>query len=220
MTATELSPSARSTIRRKKERARTDRAELHEILDTGLICHVGMQIEGSPRVLPTGYGRIGDTLYLHGSTGARSLREGLAGCELCVTVTHVDGVVYARSLMHHSMNYRSAVVHAHARGVTDPDEKWEALHAIAEQLAPGSWDHARLPTKQELAATAVVAVDLHEASVKVRDEGPADDAEDIARGDAWAGVLPLHTSWGTPEPGEDLNAGFEVPAHVTARKTS
>ncbi|MFC7340864.1 pyridoxamine 5'-phosphate oxidase family protein [Saccharopolyspora griseoalba] len=213
-----LSPTERTTIRRNAKRAGTDRAQLHAILDSGLVCHLAMTVDGAPRVLPTGYGRSGDTLYLHGSTGARSLREGAEGVAVCAAITHLDGIVYARSLMHHSINYRSAVVHGNARAVDSPEEKWEALRVISEHLAPGSWEHARQPDKKELAATAVIALDLAEASVKTRAAGPADDAEDIAANEAWAGVLPLRSAWGTPVPSDDLPAGFEVPAHVTDRK--
>lgn len=213
-----LSTTERSTIRRGAHRARTDRADLHAVLDAGLVCHLGMQVDGSPRVLPTAYGRDGDTLYLHGSTGARSLRAADERPEVCVTVTLVDGIVYARSLFHHSVNYRSAVVHSRARRVTDPDEVWRALRVITEHLAPGSWQHARQPDRKELAATAVVAVDLREASVKVREGGANDDPEDVAAATAWAGVLPLRRSWGEPVPNPDLPPGTEVPPHVRERR--
>lgn len=210
----QLSPTERSTIRRGAKRARTDRGELHATLDAGLVCHLALVVDGSPRVLPTGYGRRGDTLYLHGSTGARSLRE--AG-EVCVSVTHVDGVVYSRSMMHHSINYRSAVIHGRIRHVEDPAERWEGLRVITEQLAPGSWDYARRPTKKELAATAVLALDLTEAAVKIRTGDPGDDAEDVEANEAWAGVLPLHRSWGAPVPSADLIAELPVPEHVLRR---
>lgn len=210
----QLSPTERSTIRRGAKRARTDRGELHATLDAGLVCHLALVVDGSPRVLPTGYGRRGDTLYLHGSTGARSLRE--AG-EVCVSVTHVDGVVYSRSMMHHSINYRSAVIHGRIRHVEDPAERWEGLRVITEQLAPGSWDYARRPNKKELAATAVLALDLTEAAVKIRTGDPGDDAEDVEANEAWAGVLPLHRSWGAPVPSADLIAELPVPEHVLRR---
>lgn len=210
----QLSPTERSTIRRGANRARTDRGELHATLDSGLVCHLAVVVDGAPRVLPTGYGRRGDTLYLHGSTGARSLRD--AG-EVCVSVTHVDGVVYSRSMMHHSINYRSAMIHGRIRHVEDPDERWEGLRVITEQLAPGSWDYARRPTKKELAATAVLALDLTEAAVKIRTGDPGDDAEDVEANEAWAGVLPLHRSWGAPVPSADLIAELPVPEHVLRR---
>jgi nitroimidazol reductase NimA-like FMN-containing flavoprotein (pyridoxamine 5'-phosphate oxidase superfamily) len=212
-----LSPTPRSTVNRLRERARTDRADLHAVLDAGLVCHLGLVVDGSPVVLPTGYGRSGDTLYLHGSTGAGWLRTAAAGAPVCVTVTHLDGVVYARSVFHHSMNYRSAVVHTVTRPVTDPDEKLAALRTVVKQLSPGSWDHARQPSPRELAATAVLAVDLAEASVKVRTGPPGDDASDLATGGRWAGVLPVHTVFGAPEPCPLLPPRTPVPAHIAAR---
>ncbi len=218
VTPLELSPTDRSSIQRSKKRARTDRADLHATLDAGLICHLGVVIDGTPRVLPTGYARIGDVLYLHGSTGARSLREAGGGVEICVAITLVDGIVYARSAFHHSINYRSAVVHGKARAVTDADEHRQALEAITEQLAPGSWEHSRHPTQRELAATAVLALDLDEAAVKIRTGGPGDDEEDIAAGTAWAGVLPLHRYWGEPQPCDRLPDDIAVPDHVIARE--
>lgn len=216
---TNLSPTSRSSLGRNPERAKTDRDELRAILDEGLICHLGIQVDGSPRVLPTGYGRIDDTVYLHGSTGARYLREGAEGPEVCAEVTLLDGVVYARSVFHNSMNYRSAVVHGRARPISDPDEKWQALRAITEHLAPGSWDTARSPDNRELAATAVLALDLAESSVKVRAAGPADDESDMDRG-CWAGVLPLHQQWGTPQPCEQLPGGIPVPDAARERAES
>ena len=209
---TTLSPTPRSTVRRLRDRARTDRADLYEVLDAALICHLGVVIDGSPVVLPTGYGREGNTLYLHGSTGARSLREALLGSDVSIAVTLVDGIVYARAVMHFSMNYRSAVIHGRCRDVTGP-EKRNGLRVIVEHLAPGSWDHAREPNRKELAATSVLAIDLTEASVKVRAGGPGDDEADVNAGAAWAGVLPLQQQWGTPVPATDL----PVPGHVTMR---
>ena len=217
-TTTPLSPTPRSTVRRLGDRGRTDRADLYAVLDAGLVGHLGIVLGGAPVVLPTGYGRDGDTLYLHGSTGAATLRAAATGAPVCFTVTHLDGIVYARSVFHHSMNYRSAVVHGRARLVTDPEEKWAALRAITEQLSPGSWEHAREPDRRELAATAVFALDLAEASVKVRTGPPGDDEEDIAAGGRWAGVLPVRTVFGTPETCPTLPADAPVPAHVADRR--
>ncbi len=211
-----LSPTPRSTVTRARERARTDPADLHAVLDAGLVAHVGLVRDGAPVVIPTGYGRVGDTVYVHGSTGAGWLRIA-DGDPMCLTVTHVDGIVYARSVFHHSMNYRSAVVHATARVVTDPQERWTALRAIVDQLSPGSWEHAREPSARELAATAVVALDLGEASVKVRTGPPGDDDADIAAGGRWAGVLPLETTFGAPLPCPTLPADTPTPAHVGDR---
>jgi uncharacterized protein len=211
-----LSTTRRSTVTRLRERARTDRTDLYAVLDAGLVCHLGLVRDGAPVVLPTGYGRIDDTVYVHGSTGAGYLR-GLDGNPVCLTVTHLDGIVYARSVFHHSVNYRSAVVHGTARRVTDPDERWAALRAIVEQLAPGSWEHAREPDRRELAATAVFALDLDEASVKIRNGPPGDDEEDIAAGQRWAGVLPIRTGFGEPQTCPTLPVGTPVPAHVLFR---
>jgi len=215
--STLLSPTARSTIRRGAARARTDRAELHAALDDGLVCHLGIVLDGAPVVVPTVYGRSGDTLYLHGSTGAATLRAAAAGAPVCVTVTHVDGVVYARSVFHHSMNYRSAVVHGRARLVTDDAERLAGLRAVTEHVAPGSWDHARPPTRKELAATALLALDLTEASLKVRTGPPGDDDEDVEAGGRWAGVVPLSATFGAPQPCPLLPPGSTTPDHVAAR---
>jgi uncharacterized protein len=216
-----LSPTERSTIRRVSERAVLDRAALHAILDAGLICHLAFVTKaGDPVVIPTGYGRAGDTLYLHGSTGATSLRAGMAGAQVCVNVTLVDGIVYSRSAFHHSMNYRSATVHGVPVPVTDPDVKLDALRVITEHLAPGSWAHTRLPNRRESAATAVLALDLTEAAVKVRAGTPGEDEVDLApdvNGSVWAGVLPLHHAWGTPQPCPELPDGTDVPTYVTER---
>ncbi|HWD05650.1 MAG TPA: pyridoxamine 5'-phosphate oxidase family protein [Amycolatopsis sp.] len=212
-----LSPTARTTLGRKKNRAATDRATLHAVLDEALICHLGLVPDGTPLVLPTGYGRDGDTLYLHGSTGAASLREAAAEIEVCVTVTLLDGIVYARSVNNHSMNYRSAVVFGRAHEITDRDEKLHALRVLTDHLSPGSWEHARGVNAKEYAAVSVLALDLTEASVKLRAEGPDDDPEDVAANAAWAGVLPVKTVFSAPEPSADLPAGWSVPSHVAER---
>ncbi|MFE3053603.1 pyridoxamine 5'-phosphate oxidase family protein [Nocardia sp. NPDC059239] len=215
---TPLSPTPRSSLTRSRERGRTDRAELDAVLDAGLICHLGVVLNGSPVVVPTIYGRDGDTLYLHGSTGSGNLRAALTG-DVALTVTHVDGIVYARSAMHFSMNYRSAVIHARPVELTDPDECMRALRVIVEQAAPGAWDAVRSPNKKEMAATMVLALDLTEASVKVRTGGPRDEQADIDTGGVWAGVLPLRQVFDAPIPAADLEAGVEIPAHVLDRRT-
>ncbi|MEU0517210.1 pyridoxamine 5'-phosphate oxidase family protein [Streptosporangium sp. NPDC006007] len=208
-----LSTTPRTALARSKERGRTDRADLYAVLDAGLVCHLGVVVDGSPMVVPTGYGRIGDTLYLHGSTGSLSLR---GTGEVCVTVTHLDGVVLARSVFHHSMNYRSAMIYGRPRPVRDEEERLAALRAITEQLAPGQWDAARPPNRKELAATAVLALSLAEASVKVRQGPPGDEEEDYAL-PIWAGVLPLRLSWGAPEPDPAMTADLDVPEHIASR---
>lgn len=217
MTAPPLSSTRRSTPNRTKHRTVTDRAMLYEVLDAGLICHVGVVLDGSPVVLPTGYGREGDTLYLHGSTGARHMRAAAAGIEVCVTVTHVDGIVYARSLFHHSMNYRSAVVHGTAVPITGRKAKLHGLRVITEHLAPGSWAHAREVNAKEYASVSVLALKLDEAAVKVRAEGPNDEPEDVEAAAAWAGVLPVRPTFGQPIPGADLPPGVPVPDYVRNR---
>ena len=212
-----LSPTLRSTPRRGRARARHDPAELYALLDSALVCHLGLVLDGAPVVLPTGYGRHGDTLYLHGSSGAASLLTASQGAPVCVTVTRLDGVVYARSAFHHSMNYASAVIHGTARKVTDSAELRHGLRTLVEHLAPGSWEYSRPPTRKELAATTVLALPLDEASVKVRTGPPLDDDSDVAAGRAWAGVLPLTTHWGAPVPCALLPADTPVPPHVAHR---
>ena len=216
MTTAPLSPTDRSTIRRNPVRARTDRSELYAVLDAGLVGHLGVQLGEAPVVLPTGYGRDGETLYLHGSTGAATLRAAAAGAPVCFTVTLLDGVVYARSSFHHSMNYRCAVVHGVPRLVTDPEERLRGLTALTEHLAPGSWEATRLPDRKELAATAVLALDLAEASVKARSGPPGDDERDLAA-PVWGGVLPVRTVFGDPVPDPLLPPGTPVPDRVSAR---
>ncbi|RZQ64676.1 pyridoxamine 5'-phosphate oxidase family protein [Amycolatopsis suaedae] len=212
-----LSPTPRSTLTRKRDRARDDRQALYDVLDAGLVCHLGLVLNGSPVVLPTGYGRDGDTLYVHGSTGSGNLREAARGVAVCVTVTLLDGIVYSRSVNDHSMNYRSAVVHGNARPVTDPDEKLRGLRVLTDHLAPGSWGYARDLNAKELAAVSVLAVGLAEASVKVRAGDPTDEPEDVLNSPAWAGVLPVRTVFGEPESSADLAVGTPVPPHVSRR---
>lgn len=207
-----LSTTERTRLGRLRERGLTDRSALHDVLDTALICHLGVVIDGTPVVLPTGYGRIGDTLYLHGSSANRSLLEA-AGRQVCVTVTVLDGLVCARSVFHNSMNYRSAVIYGQARLVSDEQERMDALAAITEHLIPGRWDNSRRPSRKELAATAVMALSLQEASVKARSGGPKDDDEDYDL-DYWAGVLPVSVITGPPQPDPLLRAGVEVPEHI------
>jgi nitroimidazol reductase NimA-like FMN-containing flavoprotein (pyridoxamine 5'-phosphate oxidase superfamily) len=209
-----LSTTNRTTLHRLSERGRTDRTDLYAVLDAGLVCHLGVIVDGYPVVLPTGYGRVGDTLYLHGSSANHALRAA-AGQEICVTVTHLDGLVCARSVFNHSMNYRSATIFGTARLVTDDSRRLEALRAVTEQLVPGRWDHARQPTRKELAATAVLELPLAEASVKVRTGPPHDEPEDYDT-DTWAGVLPAQLVFGAAEPDPDLRPGVSVPDHIRA----
>lgn len=209
-----LSPTDRTQLRRLRERGRTDRADLYAVLDAGLICHLGVVIDGTPVVLPTGYGRSGDTLLLHGSSANRSLASA-DGQDICVTVTHLDGLVCARSVFHHSINYRSAMVFGRARLVTDDEERLAALQVITEQLVPGRWAATRGPTGKELAATAVLALPLAESSVKVRTGPPGDDEEDYAL-NVWAGVLPAALMFGAAEPDPRLRPDVAAPQHIRA----
>ncbi|PXY27055.1 pyridoxamine 5'-phosphate oxidase family protein [Prauserella muralis] len=212
-----LSSTPRSTLTRKKNRAAQDRAALHEVLDAALICHVGLVLNGSPVVLPTGYGRDGDTVYFHGSTGSGNLRAAAGGVDVCLTVTILDGIVYARSLNNHSMNYRSAVVHGRARLVEDSDERLHGLRVVSDHLSPGSWEHAREPNAKELASVVVLALDLAEASVKIRAGEPSEEPEDLEGNPAWAGVLPIRTVFDAPVPASYVPAETPIPDHVAHR---
>jgi uncharacterized protein len=210
----QLSPTPRTTLHRLRERGRFDPAELDAVLDAGMICHLGVVIDGAPVVLPTGYGRIGADLYLHGSSANRSLLAA-AGQQVCVTITLLDGLVCARAVFHHSMNYRSAVIFGQARLVEAPEEKLAALEAVTNHLVPGRWEHARPPTRKELAGTAVIALPLAEASVKVRNGGPKDDPEDYDS-PIWAGVLPAALSFGPAQPDPVLTGNIPIPDHIAA----
>lgn len=208
----------RTTPTRIAQRVSYDRETVHAALDEALVCHVGFVDEGRPVVLPHLHARLGEVLYLHGSTGARAMRAARGdGLEVCVTVTLLDGLVLARSAFHHSLNYRSVVVHGTAAVVEDPTEKTAALAALVEAVAPGRTGDTRPPSRNELAATTVLRLDLHEVSVKVRSGPAADDPEDLGL-PYWAGVLPLVTGPGTPQPNDDLPEGVVVPEHVTAWK--
>ena len=210
-----LSATERTRLRRHAERGKTSHADLLAVLDAGMICHLGVIVNGAPLVLPTAYGRIGDTLYLHGSSANRSLHAA-DGQQVCVTVTHVDGLVCARAVFSHSVNYRCAVVFGTARIVTDQDERLAGLRAVTEQLIPGRWDAVRAPTRKELAATSVLALPLTEASVKVRTGPPGDEPEDLAL-PVWAGVVPMAVSFGEPEPDPALRPGTVTPDHIRLR---
>jgi uncharacterized protein len=211
----EYAASPRTAPTRHRERVSYDRATVHAVLDEAVVCHVGFVVDGRPVVLPQLHARVGDTLYLHGSTGARALvsaRDG--GLDVCVTVTLVDGLVLARSAFNHSVNYRSVVAHGTAHAVTDPAEKTAALDALVDAVVPGRSAGTRAPDRRELAATTVLRLPLEEVSVKVRAGGPNDDPGDLA-GPHWAGVLPLATVPGAPVPATDLAEGVATPVHVT-----
>ncbi|HET9761151.1 MAG TPA: pyridoxamine 5'-phosphate oxidase family protein [Nocardioidaceae bacterium] len=222
--STPLSPTERSTPRREKERARTDRATLYDVLETALVCHLAVVVDGVPLALPTVFGVDLDgpdedgTLYLHGSVASRSLVQGPAQ-DVSVTMTVLDGIVLARSGFNHSMNYRSAVVVGRPRVVTDPAERAHALDLLVEHAAPGRSATLRRPTRKELAATTVLALPLHEASVKQRSGDPSDEVEDVEAGGVWAGVVPLRTVAGEPVTGADVDV-VDVPEHVVHRVQS
>src|SRR5213594_2781402 len=182
----ELSPTPRTRVRRLPNRASYDRTTIHAILDEGLVCHLGFVHDGQPFVLPTTYARVDDALYLHGSAASRMLRGLRDGIPVCVTVTLLDGLVYARSAFHHSMNYRSVVILGTATEVREPAERLAALEAIVEHVVPGRWHEVRPPSAQELKATMVLRVPIAEASAKVRTGGPLDDADDMGL-PCWAG---------------------------------
>lgn len=210
-------PTPRTTPTRYRERAHYDREIVHRILDEALICHLGYVSAGSPVVLPTTHARLGETLYLHGSTGSGPMLAVKAGSGLpvCVTATLVDALVLARSALHHSLAYRSVVVVGDARLVEDPAEKLRALHSLLDHIASGRAADCRPPNARELAATAVLALDLVEVSAKVRTGGPADEPEDCTL-PHWAGVVPLSLTAGTPVPADDLDPAIAGPPYLTS----
>jgi nitroimidazol reductase NimA-like FMN-containing flavoprotein (pyridoxamine 5'-phosphate oxidase superfamily) len=210
-----LPVTARTTPTREAHRVSYDRAAVHAVLDEALVCHVGFVVDGRPVVLPQLHARVGDELYLHGSTGARALRAAAGGgLDVCVTVTLVDGLVLARSGFESSVNYRSVVVHGTASVVPDGPPKIAALDALVDAVAPGRSAELRRHKRREMAATTVLRLPLTEASVKARTGPPEDDPDDVGT-DTWAGVLPLRTVAGTPEPAPDLADGIPVPASVS-----
>jgi uncharacterized protein len=205
----------RTTLARHPERGSYDSEVVYRILDEALVCHVAFVAGEQPVVIPTLFARVGDTLYIHGSAIGRMLRTLAGGVEVCVNVTLLDGLVFARSAFSHSMNYRSVSVFGSAREVTDPEEKLRALRATVEHVARGRWDDARRPSAKELAATMVVAIPLTEASAKIRTGGPKDAEADYAL-PVWAGVVPLRLRADAPEADGRNLAGVAAPAYVSA----
>jgi nitroimidazol reductase NimA-like FMN-containing flavoprotein (pyridoxamine 5'-phosphate oxidase superfamily) len=203
----------RTTLKRLPARGHYDRELVHKILDEGFICHVGFVVDGAPVVIPTGYGRVGDKLYIHGSQASRMLRTLKTGVPACVTVTLVDGLVLARSAFHHSINYRSVVIFGKANLVEDPEEKNEALLSFSEHVIRGRWNDVREPTEQELKATTVLRIELEEVSAKVRTGPPIDDEEDYSL-PVWAGVLPLRVVAGEPIPDPLLQDEIAAPDYA------
>jgi len=203
----------RTKLKRLPKRGRFDRETVYGILDEGFICHVGFAPEGQPFVIPTGYARVDDKLYIHGSQASRMLRTLSNGVDACVTVTIVDGLVLARSAFHHSMNYRSVVVFGRATLVEDREEKSAALLALSEHIVRGRWADVRQPTEQELKLTTVLRLPLEEASAKIRTGPPLDDEEDYAL-PIWAGVVPLKLVAGEPVADPRLSEGIEAPPYA------
>ena len=198
----------RTKLKRLPKRGHFDRETVNAILDEGFICHVGFVVDGQPFVVPTGYARVDDKLYIHGSQASRMLRSLAGGIDACVTVTIVDGLVLARSAFHHSMNYRSVLVFGRATLVDEPKEKYEALLALSEHIVPGRWADVREPNEQEMKQTTVLCLPLEEASAKIRTGPPLDDEEDYAL-PMWAGVIPLRLT--ADEPINDPRLPAEIP---------
>jgi len=209
-----LGVTPRTTLHRIPRRGSHERAVIHDILDQGLVCHVGFVADGQPFVIPTVYGRVDDTLYLHGAVASRMLKVLTGGAPVCVTVTLLDGLVLARSAFHHSMNYRSVVLLGPTR-LVEGAERLTALRAIVEHVTPGRWEATRAPNDKELAATTVLALPIEEGSAKVRSGPPLDDAEDMGL-PHWAGVVPLALRPAAPVPDPALPPGVAVPDHVRA----
>jgi nitroimidazol reductase NimA-like FMN-containing flavoprotein (pyridoxamine 5'-phosphate oxidase superfamily) len=201
-------------VRRAPKRGMYDRAQIDAILDEAIVCHVGFVVDDQPYVIPTLHARVGDVVYLHGSTASRMVRTLASGVPCSVTATLLDGIVLARSAFHHSANYRSVTVLGRARLVESEDERMRALHAFTDQLVPGRWEHVRPPSRKEMKGTQVLALALDEASAKMRTGPPVDDDEDMDR-DVWAGELPLALQVAQPRRDPQLAAGIDLPAHVT-----
>ena len=203
----------RTKLKRLPKRGHFDRETVYGILDEGFICHIGFVVDGRPVVIPTGYARVDDKLYIHGSQASRMLRTLASGLDACVTVTLLDGLVLARSAFHHSMNYRSVVVFGTAKLVEDPEEKMSALVALSEHIIRGRWNDVREPTELEMKATTVLSLSLEEVSAKIRTGPPLDDEEDYGL-PMWAGVVPLKLVAGEPVKDPRLPDGVPVPDYA------
>jgi hypothetical protein len=212
-------PTTRTRVVREPERGVYDRETVYRILDEGFICHVGFAVNGQPFVIPTSYGRKDANLYIHGSAASRMLRQMKDGVALCVTVTLLDGLVVARSVFNHSMNYRSVVILGLATLVEDPQEKLTALRILSEHIIPGRWDDARQPNERELKATSVLRIPIEEFSAKIRTGGPIDDEEDYSF-PTWAGVVPLETKVGEPINDSRLSPSQQTPSYIRSYSRS
>jgi len=208
-----IPPTERTRVVREPHRGSHDREQIYKILDEGFVCHVGFSVEGQPYVIPTMFARVGDAIYFHGSAASRMLRNLGAGLAVCVTVTLADGLVLARSVFNHSMNYRSAVALGHAILIDEPEEKLVALRAFTEKILPGRWNDARQPNEKELKATSILRLPLTEVSAKVRMGPVEDDAPDYAL-PVWAGVIPLRLTPGAPQRDERCHPQIPMPRYA------
>lgn len=209
----DFKPTERTTVKRLPKRGNYERETVNRILDEGFVCHVGFVVDNRPVVIPTGYGRRGDQLYIHGSAASRMLKTLREGIDVCVTVTLVDALVLARSAFHHSMNYRSVVIFGRACVLEDEGEKMEALRAFTDHIMCRRWEESRLPNSNELRATLVLSLSLVEASAKIRTGPPVDDEEDYEL-PVWAGELPLRLATGEAVPDPRLRDGIELPQYI------
>jgi nitroimidazol reductase NimA-like FMN-containing flavoprotein (pyridoxamine 5'-phosphate oxidase superfamily) len=209
-----FAPTERTQVVREPQRGVYERDEIYKILDEGMVCHVGFAMDDQPYVIPTLYGRVGDAIYFHGSAASRMLRGLSGGASVCVTVTLTDGIVVARSIFNHSMNYRSVVALGRAMLVDESSEKLEALRALSEKILPGRWEDARKPNAQELKATSILRLPLTEVSAKVRTGPPMDDATDLPL-PIWAGVIPLRMTADPPVSDKECSADIPVPDYAT-----
>jgi uncharacterized protein len=208
-----FSPTERTRVVREPHRGAYDRETIYKILDEGFVCHVGFTADAQPYVIPTMYARVGDAIYFHGSAASRMLRGVSAGLPVCVTVTLVDGLVLARSVFNHSMNYRSVVVLGKASLVEQPGEKLEALHAFTEKILPGRWNEARQPNEKDLKATSILRLSLTEVSAKMR-IGPVEDDPDDYAVPVWAGLIPLHLRAEAPIRDQRCDPAIPVPGYA------
>ena len=208
-----FTPTERTRVVREPQRGVYDREVIYKILDEGMVCHAGFVADGQPFVIPTLYARVGDAIYFHGSAASRILRGAAEGALICVTVTLTDGIVLARSVFNHSMNYRSVVALGKATLVEQAEEKVAALRAFTEKILPGRWDDARQPNERELKATSILRLPLKEISAKIRTGPPEDDAEDYEL-PVWAGVIPFQVVCGAPVRDERCDLGIPVPRYA------